>query len=293
MLSTQEARQPHSYMRSLRRRPFDAAGLALLVATLALAVLVPLIAPHDPSAQDATRRLLPPGTSGHFLGTDHLGRDVFSRMLHGLRLSVIVGMGAVALGGVGGGLLGLVSATAKHRFGRLDMLIQRALDAVMAFPIVVLALGVVVAFGASVTSVVWALALAYAPLAARVTRAAALAERSRPYVEAARALGASETRVAWQHIAPACLSPWLVLVSAEVGAAMLAESALSFLGLGAQEPQASLGGMLGGAALPYLEQAPWLALWPGVALCVAVLAFNLSGDALRDALDPHTLRGFP
>jgi peptide/nickel transport system permease protein len=270
----------------VRLWPLGALGGGILLLLILAALLAPLISPYDPTAQYIAGRLEPPGP-GHWLGTDQFGRDLFSRIIYGARVSLTVGFLSVLLAGLAGGLVGLLSG---YFLGRTDLLVQRLVDVLMSFPLLVLAMLVVAVLGASTTNVVVALAIAYTPLAVRVTRSRAMAVRGAPFVEAAQAIGASEVRILLRHIAPACLAPWLVLVTAELGTAILAESSLSFLGLGTQEPMPSLGGMLGGAALQHMEQAPWMALWPGLAIGLAVFGFNLFGDALRDALDPR-LRG--
>ncbi len=257
---------------------------SLLLALGVAAALAPLIAPRDPTAQELSSRLQ--GLSlAHPMGTDQFGRDVFSRVLYGLRVSLGVALASVLLAGAAGGLLGLASG---YFLGPLDLLLQRGIDLLMAFPTLLLALLMVAAMGSSTGTVVLAIAVAYTPLAARVTRASALSLRGRPFIEAARAAGATEWRVLIVHVAPGCVGPWLVLVSAELGTAVLAESSLSYLGLGTHEPAPSLGAMLSGAALQHMESAPWLAIWPGLALALAVFAFSLLGDGLRDALDPRT-----
>lgn len=261
-------------VRWAKGRPLGAAGAAVALLLFVAALAAPLLARHEPQAQDIAARLQPP-SAAHWLGTDQFGRDVLARVLHGLRVSLGVAASAVLLAGLAGGLLGLVSGYVR---GPFDLLVQRAVDLLMAFPMLILALLMVGALGSSTGTVALAIAVAYTPLAVRVTRASALALRERPFVDAARATGASDARVLFRHVAPGCLAPWLALVTSELGAAILAESALSYLGVGTREPTPSLGVMLSGAALQHMEQAPWLALWPGVAIALAVLAFTLVGD---------------
>jgi peptide/nickel transport system permease protein len=231
--------------------------------------------------------LLPPtffqGPGGFPLGTDHLGRDVWSRLLWGSRFSLSVGLLSVALGSSLGALVGLTSGFLG---GKYDLLLQRCIDALQVFPGLLLALAIVATLGPSVHHVVLAIALGFVATQARVMRAAALAAREHPYIEAARALGCPESRVLFRHVLPNCLRPYIVLASAELGNAVLLEASLSFLGLSTPPPHPSWGAMLSGAQ-QYLQQAPWLALFPGLAISLTVLGCNLLGDALGDALDPR------
>ena len=276
-----------SLIRRARRRPLGALGAGLVLGLLLVALLGPVLAPYHPAGIDSGSVLVAPGRQ-HLLGTDNLGRDVLSRVVHGARLSLYVGVASVALGSLVGAALGLVSG---YRGGPTDAVIQRFVDALMALPALILALVIVSALGASLHAVVAAIAVAQVPWASRVVRATTLSVRESQHVEAARALGCSDLRILAVHIMPQCLAPFLVVATAALGVAIIAEASLSFLGLGVPPPAPSWGGMLSDAARGYVRTAPWLAIAPGVAISLAVYGFNLLGDALRDALDPR-LRGF-
>ena len=269
-----------------RRRPLGVLGGGLVALLLLAALLAPYVTRYGPANIDSTSVLVPPGRQ-HLLGTDNLGRDVLTRVLHGARLSLYVGLVSVTLGSLAGGALGLVSG---YRGGLADAVSQRFLDALMAFPTLLLALAIVAALGASLHNVVMAIAVAQVPWASRVVRATTLSVRESQYVEAARVSGCGDGRIMAVHIAPQCLAPFLVVATAALGAAIIAEASLSFLGLGVPPPEPSWGGMLSGTTRDYLRSAPWLAVAPGVAISLAVYGFNLLGDTLRDALDPR-LRG--
>ena len=219
----------------------------------------------------------------HLLGTDQFGRDIFSRLVFGARTAMIVGFGAA----VGGGLIGLVlGVTSAYFSGWFDLVLQRVFDILMAFPLIILALAVVSVFGTGVFNVVIAITIPLIPRCGRVVRASALAVREIPYVDAARALGFGHARIVLRHMVPNVLAPFLILLSAFVGQAILAEASLSYLGLGVQEPVAAWGLMLQGSAEDYATTAPWIAIFPGLAIVLTVLGASLFGDALRDAIDP-------
>lgn len=273
-------------LRFVCAKPLGAAGAFLVLAVGLAALAAPLAAPYDPSAHHLADKLQGPSLR-YWMGTDQFGRDILSRVLYGARVSLIVGFLSVLVGGGAGGVLGLTSG---YLMGKFDLVAQRVVDVLMSFPMLILALVIVAVLGPSTVNIVAAIALVFAPRVARVTRAAALSVRSRQYVDLARASGATTMRILVWHMAPNCLAPWLVIVSAELGAAILTESSLSFLGLGTQEPNASLGAMLSGAAQAYIQQAPWMAVWPGLMISLAVFGFNVLGDALRDVLDPRLRR---
>jgi peptide/nickel transport system permease protein len=263
-----------------------AVGGVIVCVLVVVAVFAGHIARHNPDQVRAMQRLQAPG-SAFWFGTDDFGRDVFSRVVYGARISLQIGISAVLLGTSLGALVGLVSG---YCGGRPDLAIQRVMDALMAFPTLVLALAVVAALGASLTNVVIAVALTLIPAANRVVRSVALSVRETDYVTAARSLGSSPWRVVFIHVLPNCFAPYVIIATANLGTAILAEAALGFLGLGVPPPTPAWGSMLSGAAQNYLYRAPWMALYPGVAISLAVFGFNMFGDAIRDVLDPR-LRG--
>lgn len=240
------------------------------------------LAPYDPLAADFTAMFLAPGTR-HWLGTDAFGRDVLSRLLYGAQTALLVGVTASLAGATMGGILGLTSAY----FGRMtDLLLQRLADISISFPLVVLAMVVVAILGTGVLNLIVAIALSFIPRASAVVRASALGVRQTPYVEAARAVGAGHARIIYRHMVPNVIAPYLIMLTAFLGQAILLEASLSFLGLGVAEPTPAWGLMLSGAAVEFVQRAPWMAIFPGLAISVTVLAFNVLGDSLRDALDP-------
>jgi peptide/nickel transport system permease protein len=257
-----------------------------MVVIVATAFLAELLATHDPIATNAAHTLARPDPQ-YWLGTDHLGRDIYSRIVHGARISLIVGVASTLLGSVLGGLIGLLSG---YLGGRADLISQRIMDILQGLPLLVLALVMSAALGPSVQNVIIAISIPIVPRAARVIRSSVLAIREMQYVEAARAVGAPHLRIAFRHILPNTIGPFIVLCTAQLGSAILVEAALSFLGLGVPEPYPSWGRMLSVSAAEYAQRAPHLVLFPGVAISLAVFGSNLLGDALRDTLDPR-LRG--
>jgi peptide/nickel transport system permease protein len=227
---------------------------------------------------------LNPPTALHWLGTDHLGRDIYSRIVHGARVSLIVGLASTLLGAVLGGVAGLLSG---YVGGITDLVSQRILDIMQGLPLLILALVMSAALGPSLPNVIIAISVPIIPRAARVIRSSVLAIREMPYVEAAQALGVRRPRIAFRHILPNTIGPFMVLITAQLGSAILVEAALSYLGLGVPEPYPSWGRMLSVSAAEYAQKAPWLVLFPGVAISLAVFGTNLLGDALRDVLDPR------
>ncbi len=244
------------------------------------------LATHDPVATDAAATLGRPGPA-HWLGSDHLGRDIYSRIVHGARVSLIVGVASTLLGSVLGGIIGLLSG---YVGGKTDLITQRVLDILQGLPLLVLALVISAVLSPSVQNVVIAISAPIIPRAARVIRSSVLTIREMPYVEAARALGVVHLRIAFRHILPNTMGPFIVLATAQLGSAILVEATLSFLGLGVPEPYPSWGRMLSVSAAEYAQKAPHLVLFPGLAISLAVFGSNLLGDALRDTLDPR-LRG--
>jgi len=272
--------------RFVRRKPLGAAGGFIMIVMVLTAVLAPWLQTHDPIATDASYTLGRPSAE-HWLGTDHLGRDIYSRIVHGAWVSLVVGLGSTLLGSVLGGIIGLLSAYAG---GKTDLITQRLLDILQGLPLLVLALVMSASLGPSVRNVIIAISIPIIPRAARVIRASVLSIREMQYVEAARALGVRHLRTAFRHILPNTIGPFIVLCTAQLGSAILVEATLSFLGMGIPEPYPSWGRMLSVSAAEYAQKAPRLVLFPGIAISLAVFGSNLLGDALRDTLDPR-LRG--
>ncbi|HTR83069.1 MAG TPA: ABC transporter permease [Reyranella sp.] len=265
-----------------RRRPLGVAGLIIVLIIFFAGLSADWIAPFDPEENDFASMMQAPSWI-HLFGTDQFGRDIFSRLVFGARTALIVGFGCA----VGGGLIGLVLGVTSAYFGGwFDLLFQRILDVLMAFPLIILALAVVSVFGTGVFNVIIAITIPLIPRCGRVVRASALAVREVPYVDAARAMGFGHARIVLCHMLPNVLAPFLIMLSAFVGQAILAEASLSYLGLGVQEPVAAWGLMLQGSAEDYATTAPWIAIFPGVAIVLTVLGASLFGDALRDAIDP-------
>jgi len=265
-----------------RRWPLGAAGAVIILLMIASAVFAPLIAPYDPLETDFAAQFSPP-TMAHWLGTDAFGRDLLSRIIYGSRTALLVGFASAFMGATLGAMLGVASA---YFGGRIDLVVQRLVDIFLAFPIIILALTVVSILGTGVSNVIMAITVPMIPNCARVVRSSALAVRQMPYVDAARAAGFGYARIIFRHMLPNVMAPYLIMLTAFVGQAILLEASLSFLGLGVAEPTPAWGLMLRGAAVEFAESAPWMAIFPGLAISLGVFAFNLFGDALRDALDP-------
>lgn len=267
---------------SVRLTPAAAIGIALVGFFVVAALIGSVWTPHDPLRINILQRMKPP-SAAFWLGTDEFGRDVLSRLIAGARNSLLIAVLTVA-GAVGGGaLLGLVAGYAR---GRVDRLLMMVNDALLAFPGILLALGLLAVMGPNKYGIVLALALAYMPSVVRVVRGSVLSVRAREFVEASRILGNSEAYTAWRHVLPNCIAPLTVLATSMLGWVLLAEGALSFLGLGVPPPEATWGNMLS-AARPFIGQAAWLAIFPGLCISLALLGVNLLGDALRDRLDPR------
>ena len=273
-------------VRFARKKPLGAIGGVIMLIMALTAVFADVLATHDPIATDASATLAK-ANGEHWLGTDHLGRDMYSRIVHGARVSLVVGIGSTLLGSVMGGVIGLLSGYAG---GKTDLIAQRLLDILQGLPLLVLALVMSAALGPSIHNVIIAISIPIVPRASRIIRASVLSIREMQYVEAARALGLRHLRIAFRHVLPNTIGPFIVLVTAQLGAAILVEAALSFLGLGVPEPYPSWGRMLSVSAAEYAQKAPHLVLFPGIAISLAVFGSNLFGDALRDTLDPR-LRG--
>jgi len=266
----------------IRAKPLGAAGAAIILAMLLVAAFASALAPYDPYHGDYSQQFARPSAE-HWFGTDEFGRDILSRIMYGARIALFVGFTASFAGCTIGALLGVLSA---YWGGRVDLLLERLMDILLAFPQLILALAIASILGPAVQNVVIAIAIPVIPRVARVVRAAALSVKENVYVEAVQALGAPGRRVVLRHIIPNVAAPYIIMLTAQLGAAILAEAALSYLGLGAAEPTPSWGLMLSGSALSYAEKAPWIALFPGIAISLGVFGFNLFGDSLRDALDP-------
>lgn len=265
-----------------RRRPLGAAGAAVVALMILEALSATLIAPYDPLAVDFGAMLSAP-SGEHWLGTDAFGRDVLSRLIYGSRTALMVGFGAAFFGATAGAVLGVGSA---YFGGRIDLYLQRVMDVFISFPLIILALAMVAILGNSLPNVITAITIPMVPRCALVIRSSALSIREMPYVDAARAAGFGHARIIFRHMLPNVMAPYLIMLTAFLGQAILLEASLSFLGLGVQEPIAAWGLMLRGAAVDFAETAPWMAIFPGLAISLAVFAFNLFGDSLRDALDP-------
>ncbi len=268
--------------RSLWRRPNAIVGGLLLLVMIGAAIVGVLYTPYDPVANDLATRLKPPSPA-HWLGTDEWGRDVLSRLLFGAGVSMTISSFTVLAAVAVGTLLG---AAAGYFGGWFERVAMALLDALLAFPSLIMALGMMAVFGPSRTGVIAALTLAYMPSVARVVRGSVLSVREKEYVEASRVMGNSEPFTMFRHVLPNCVAPIIVLATALFGWALLAESALSFLGLGVPPPASSWGGMLSDSR-NYVGQAPWLALVPGISISLTLLGINLFGDALRDQFDPR------
>jgi len=268
--------------RFLIRQPVGTIGI-FLVAVFGLAgITADWIAPYNPTSNEFAAMTEAPSLA-HWLGTDQLGRDILSRILFGARTAFVVGLTSAIVGGFSGLVLGVGSA---YFGGRVDLFLQRILDIVMSFPLIIMALAVVSIFGTGVHNVIVAITIPLIPRCARVVRSSALAIREVPYVDAARALGYSHSRIILNHMVPNVVAPFLIMLTSFVGQAILAEASLSYLGLGVQEPVAAWGLMLQGGAEEYASTAPWIAIFPGLAIMLTVFGINLFGDALRDELDP-------
>jgi peptide/nickel transport system permease protein len=272
--------------RFCRRKPLGAAGGLIVVGLVLLALFANRIAPYDYDETIAGARMRPP-SARFWMGTDNLGRDVWTRVVFGARVSMTVGFGAVLLGTA---LATLIGVTSGYFAGGYDAVVQRVVDAWQAFPFLIIVLSLMAVLGPGRLNVILALGVAGAAGASRVIRSATVAIVGNPYVEGARALGCGHLRILARHVLPNVAAPIIILATIGLGSAILAESALSFLGFGVPPPYPSWGGMLSGSGRSYMYQAPWMALWPGLAISLAVYGFNMLGDALRDVLDPR-LRG--
>ena len=281
-------RAPSPYIEFCKQQPLGAISFVIIFLMMFAGIFSPLVAPYDPLTIDFAGILTAPSRE-HWCGTDAFGRDICSRLIYGSRTALVIGFTASFLGSSFGAVLGIASA---YFGGRIDDWIQRFVDILLAFPLIVLALVVVAALrkfviGGVDVNLIFAIAIPIIPRVARVVRAAALSVRVMPYVDAARAAGYSHTRIIFRHMAPNVVAPYLIMLTAFIAQAILAEASLSFLGLGVTEPTAAWGLMLSGNAADFYREAPWMVLFPGAAISLAVFAFNLFGDSLRDFLDPR------
>jgi peptide/nickel transport system permease protein len=277
----------HPAVLFMTQQPLGAAGLVIIVLMGICAAFAPWVSPYDPLTVDYGGMLAPP-SADHWLGTDSFGRDVLSRIIYGARTALAIGFIASFIGSTAGAVIGVVSA---YFGGKTDLIIQGVMDVLLSFPIIVLAITVVAILGNYVVlgldvNLIIAIAVPMLPRVERVVRASALAVRELPYIDAARAAGYSNTRIIFRHMVPNVVAPYLIMLTAFVAQAILAEASLSFLGLGVTEPTPSWGLMLSGSAADFYQQAPWMIVFPGIAISLGVFAFNLYGDSLRDWLDP-------
>ena len=266
-----------------RRYPLGAFGAVIILIFTLTAMFAGWISPYDPTTTNARSSLAVPGAA-HWLGADFMGRDILSRIIGGAQISLAVGIGATALGLLVGVPIGLVSG---YFGGWLDLIVQRFIDIMQSLPLLVTALVMAASLGPSLQNTIIAIAIPLVPSIARIVRSNTLALKEMPFVEAARAIGIGETWIAVRHVLPNTLAPLIVLATAQFGSAILVEASLSFLGLGVPEPYPSWGRMLSESAAEYMRTAPWLVIFPGVAISLIVFGANLLGDALRDLLDPR------
>jgi peptide/nickel transport system permease protein len=266
-----------------RRYPLGALGAFIVLVFVLTAIFANFIAPIDPTATNARASLARPSAT-YWLGADFMGRDMWSRIIYGARISLTVAVGATLLGGVLGVAVGLMSGFLG---GWFDLATQRVMDIMQALPLLVMALVMAASLGPSLENTIIAIAIPLVPSVARVVRSSTLSLREQPFVEAARAVGMGEARIAVRHVLPNTLAPLIVLATAQLGSAILTEASLSFLGLGIPEPYPSWGRMLSESAAEYVRTAPWLVIFPGVAISLTVFGTNLLGDAMRDILDPR------
>jgi peptide/nickel transport system permease protein len=266
-----------------RRYPLGAAGAVIMAICVLAALFAPYITLYDPLTTNAALSLARPSAL-HWLGCDFMGRDVYSRIVYGARISLTVGLGSLGLGLTCGVIIGLASG---YLGGWIDLAVQRLIDILQSLPLIVMALLMTASLGPSLRNTIIAIAIALIAPSARVVRASTLSLREQPFVESAKAIGMSDLRIAFRHVLPNTLAPLIVLATAQLGATILIEAALSFLGLGVPEPYPSWGRMLSESAAEYVRTAPWLVIFPGFAISAIVFGTNLLGDAVRDILDPR------
>lgn len=276
------AKKEQSFLRKLLRNRFAAVGLLVIMTMTFMALFAPWIATHDPYEMEIGKVLVKPGVDGHILGTDSFGRDTFSRLVYGARISLLVGISAVALGAIIGTFLGIVSG---YFGGRIDSIVMRIMDGMMAFPFILLAIVLMTVLGQGLINVIIAIGVSNVPGFARVVRGQVLSVKEADYIEVTRSLGAKHSRIIFSHVIPNSIAPLIVYATMSIAGAIISEASLSFLGLGVQPPTASWGSMLQ-EGKNFLVLSPELATFSGLAILLAVLSINLFGDGLRDALDP-------
>jgi peptide/nickel transport system permease protein len=263
-------------------KPLGTIGGVIILMMAMTALFANTLAPYDPYEISQRLQFKAPSME-HWLGTDEFGRDMLTRLIYGARIALFIGLVAAFVGSTAGAILGVMSA---YLGGKVDLIMQRFMDVMLAFPLLILALAIVSVLGRSLPNVVLAIAIPIIPRTTRIVRSSALSVKENVFVEAARAVGSQHWRVMARHILPNVMAPYLIMLTAQLGNAILVEASLSFLGLGTAEPTPSWGLMLSGSAASYAEKAPWVAIFPGFAITLAVFGFNLFGDSLRDALDP-------
>ena len=264
------------------QNPLGAAGGSVVIIMILMAAFAEVVTVYDPTRNNFGAMLEAPSAE-YWLGTDQFGRDLYTRIVFGARTALLVGFASAFVGATIGLVLGVASA---YFGGRFDLIFQRLMDVVMAFPLIILALAVVAIFGTGTQNVILAITIPFIPRCARVVRSSALSVSKAPFIDAARACGFGDARIVFRHMVPNVMAPYLIMMTAAVGQAILIEASLSFLGLGVQEPVPAWGLMLRGGAQDYAESAPWVAIFPGIAISLAVFGFNLFGDSLRDWFDP-------
>ncbi|MFD2829954.1 ABC transporter permease [Corticicoccus populi] len=277
-----KSKKEQSFFRKLIRNRFAAIGLIVIILLIIIAAFAPWIATHSPNSTQIGKSFLPAGTDGHLLGTDSYGRDIFSRLVYGARISIMVGISAVVFGAILGSFLGLISG---YFGGAIDAVIMRIMDGMMAFPFILLAIILMTVFGQGLTNVIIAIGIANIPGFARIVRGQVLSVKEMEYIEVSKSIGASSGRIIFHHIVPNSIAPLIVYATMSVAGAILSEAALSFLGLGVQPPTATWGSMLQ-EGKNFLVLNPELATYSGLAILITVLSINIFGDGLRDALDP-------
>jgi peptide/nickel transport system permease protein len=269
-------------LKFISTKPLGAIGGGVIFLMVLISLFADVLAPYDPYQINQLLQFKPPSLE-HWLGTDEFGRDILTRLIYGARIALFIGFTAAFIGATAGAILGVISA---YWGGKVDLILQRVMDIMLAFPLLILALAIVSVLGRSIPNVVLAIAIPIIPRTARIVRSSALSVKEHVYVEAARAVGSSHQWIIFRHIIPNVMAPYLIMLTAQFGTAILVEASLSFLGLGTAEPTPSWGLMLSGSAPSYAEKAPWVAIFPGLAISLSVFGFNLFGDSLRDALDP-------